>query len=333
MNKDLLVIENLTKSFNISQGAFKKPKVLHAVRNVSLTIERGDTVGIVGETGCGKSTLARTIIRLYEPDEGSLVFHSKTRGTVDLAQIPAKELRALRPSIQYVFQNPYSSLNQRMRIRNILCEPFMVQKSKLSKSEMVERAMFYLRKVGLEQNILDRYPHEFSGGQRQRLVLARALMLEPELLLCDEPVSALDVATQAKTLNLFRDLSDDLQLTYLFIAHDLSVVRYISDKIGVMYLGKIVEFGNAEEVYRNPKHPYTELLLSSVPRLGKPVVPMKEMNEIIAKTWDSGCAFVHRCPYAQDLCHNTTPEEDRADPSHWSVCHYTQELNLQGIIE
>ncbi len=332
MNKNLLIIEDLSKNFYIPQGAFKRPKILRAVQNVSFSINRGDTVGIVGETGCGKSTLARTIIQLYKADAGHLMFHSKLRGSFDLTQLSAKELRSLRPSIQYVFQNPYSSLNQRMRIRNILCEPLMIQKNKMPKSEMVEKAMFYLNKVGLEKNILERYPYEFSGGQRQRLVLARALMLEPELLLCDEPVSALDVATQAKTLNLFKDLSEDLNLTYLFIAHDLSVVRYISDKIGVMYLGKVVEFGNAAEVYGNPKHPYTELLLSSIPNLGKPIIPVKDMNEITSEPLDDSCSFAFRCPYAKERCYHQIPQKDFSGGGHWALCHYMQELSLQGIM-
>ncbi|NQT59987.1 MAG: ABC transporter ATP-binding protein [Bacteroidetes bacterium] len=330
MNNEILTVKNLCKNFEIPQGSFKKSKTLRAVNDATFTISRGHTLGVVGETGCGKTTLARTIIRLHKPDSGSIVFNSSRRGQFDLAQIAVKDLRAVRPSLQYVFQDPYSSLNQRMNIRNVICEPLMVQK-KNSKQEMTEKAVFYLEKVGLNGDMLQRYPHEFSGGQRQRIVLARALILEPEILFCDEPVSALDVASQAKTLNLFKDLADEFGLTYMFIAHDLSVVQYVSDWIVVMYLGKIVEYGSASQIYRDPKHPYTELLLKSIPNVGKEVIAKKDISELESEAPDVGCVFRSRCIYKKDICSTISPEKINTADQSWSMCHFTKDLKLQGL--
>jgi peptide/nickel transport system ATP-binding protein len=330
VNDEILTVNKLCKNFEIPQGAFRKPKILRAVNNVTFSLLRGNTLGVVGETGCGKTTLARTIIRLLTPASGSVIFKSTKHGELDLAQISAKDLRKIRPAIQYVFQDPYSSLNQRMNIRNVICEPLMIQKT-VPKQEMTDRAIYYLEKVGLNGDILQRYPHEFSGGQRQRIVLARSLMLEPEILFCDEPVSALDVASQAKTLNLFKELALEFGLTYMFIAHDLSVVQYISDWIAVMYLGKIVEYGSSEQIYQQPKHPYTELLLKSIPEIGKIVIPKKDISELESGAPEEGCVFRSRCIYKKDICSSISPEKVNSENQSWSLCHFTNSLKLQGI--
>ena len=304
MSNTILSIQGLTKNYELS-GAFLRSKdVVHAVENVNLEIHEGETLGIVGESGCGKSTLGRMIVRLEQPTDGVILFEGD-----DLAKVSKKKLRSLRKRFQMIFQDPYASLNPRRRIGQIVEEPMRVHG--LPKEERQVRAKELLKKVGLDENAYEKYPHEFSGGQRQRVVIARALALNPRLVVADEPVSALDVSIQAQVLNIFKDLQRELQLTYIFIAHDLGVVRHVSDRIAVMYLGKIVELAAADDLYEHPAHPYSQALLSANPRMGAD----DKRERIILKgdipnpiNRPDGCAFNPRCPKAQAICRTTSPE-------------------------
>ena len=304
MSKTILSIRGLTKNYELSSAFFRSKDVVHAVENINLEIQEGETLGIVGESGCGKSTLGRMIVRLEQPTDGVILFEGH-----DLAKISARKLRGLRQRFQMIFQDPYASLNPRRQIGQIVEEPLRVHGVAKEERRVIAREL--LKKVGLDENAYEKYPHEFSGGQRQRVVIARALALNPRLVVADEPVSALDVSIQAQVLNIFKDLQKEFQLTYVFIAHDLGVVRYVSDRIAVMYLGKIVELADADDLYEDPKHPYSQALLSANPRMGT-----EEKRERIILKGDipnpinrpSGCAFNPRCPKVQDICRITAPE-------------------------
>jgi len=304
MSKTILSIRGLTKNYELSSAFFRSKDVVHAVENVNLEIQEGETLGIVGESGCGKSTLGRMIVRLEQPTDGVILFEGH-----DLAKVSARKLRGLRKRFQMIFQDPYASLNPRRQIGQIVEEPLRVHGVAKAERRVIAREL--LKKVGLDENAYEKYPHEFSGGQRQRVVIARALALNPRLVVADEPVSALDVSIQAQVLNIFKDLQKEFQLTYVFIAHDLGVVRYVSDRIAVMYLGKIVELADADDLYEDPKHPYSQALLSANPRMGTEEKP----ERIILKgdipnpiNRPSGCAFNPRCPKVEDICRITAPE-------------------------
>lgn len=299
----VLSISNLSKNYEL-RGAFLSGKdVVHAVENVSLVIHQGETLGIVGESGCGKSTLGRMIVRLEDPTSGSIIFEGR-----DLAKESNRELRLIRKRLQMIFQDPYASLNPRRQIGKIVEEPLRIHG--MGKTQRRAIVIDLLKKVGLDENDYEKYPHEFSGGQRQRVVIARALSLNPKLVVADEPVSALDVSIQAQVLNLFKDIQRELDLTYVFIAHDLGVVRHVSDRIAVMYLGKIVELAPADDLYEKPAHPYTQALLSANPRMDE---NDKRVRIILSGDIPSpihrpdGCAFNPRCPKAQDICRTISP--------------------------
>jgi len=301
--KVILSIEGLGKNYEIGSAFSRGKDVVHAVENVNLEILEGETLGIVGESGCGKSTLGRMLVRLETPSAGQILFEGE-----DLANVPSKKLRSLRKQFQMIFQDPYASLNPRRQIGKIVEEPLRVHG--MGKEERKRVAQDLLKRVGLDQNAYEKYPHEFSGGQRQRVVIARALALNPRLVVADEPVSALDVSIQAQVLNLFKDLQAEFNLTYIFIAHDLGVVRYVSDRIAVMYLGKVVELAPAEELYAHPAHPYTRALLSANPRMDaddkrERIILKGDLPNPINRP--TGCVFNPRCPKVQDICKVETP--------------------------
>jgi len=325
MKKNILEVKNLKKYFPIHGGIFwKKIGNVYAVDDVSLNIKYGETVGLVGESGCGKTTLGRTILKLYKPTDGSVIFDGK-----DILKINHNELQIVRKNIQIIFQDPFESLNSRHTIGTILEEPFIIHKISNRKNRIKE----LLNQVGLPENAINRFPHEFSGGQRQRIGIARSLALNPKLIVCDEPVSALDVSIQSQILNLLLELQVKLQLTYLFIAHDLAVVKHISDRIAVMYLGKIIEFTNADSIYKNPIHPYTKALISSIP---VPDPEYKKKNNIVLKgdvpspsNPPSGCRFHTRCNYVIDKCKKEEPLliNFNKNESHKVACHRAYEIN------
>ncbi len=320
--KVLLRVENLVKHFPIMRGIIfmKQVGAVHAVDDISFSIHQGETLGLVGESGCGKSTTGRTILQLHRPTSGSVYFQDQ-----NLATMKGEELRRMRRKMQMIFQDPYASLNPRMTVGEIISEPLSIHSVAKGKDAQahVERL---LEMVGLNPAFSNRYPHEFSGGQRQRIGVARALALEPELIICDEPISALDVSIQAQVVNLLEDLQGELGLTYLFIAHDLSMVRHISDRVAVMYLGIIVELAVNTELYHNPLHPYTKALLSAVP-IPDPVAEEKRRRIILPgdvpspTNPPSGCRFRTRCPIAADICKEAKPEFRELSPGHFVACH------------
>ncbi|MBI4859623.1 MAG: dipeptide ABC transporter ATP-binding protein [Candidatus Riflebacteria bacterium] len=318
----ILEVENLTKHFPIHGGLLgRQVGAVRAVDGVSFTLAEGDTLGLVGETGCGKSTVGRTILRLYEPTSGRVIY----RGT-NLFDLSAGEMRSMRRELQMIFQDPYASLNPRMTAGEIIEEPMIIH-SLGSRSVRTEKVLELVGEVGLAPDHLDRYPHEFSGGQRQRIGIARALAVEPRLIVADEPVSALDVSIQAQVINLLSDLKKSRRLTYIFIAHDLSVVEHVSDRVAVMYLGRIVELASSEELYGNPLHPYTKALLAAVPVPDPRVRPERtllrgEVPSPLDPT--SGCVFASRCPIAQGDCATTPPRLEEALPGHQVACRYLQ---------
>ena len=317
----ILRVENLVKYFPIRRGVFQRHVGdVKAVDGVSFAVRRGETLGLVGESGCGKTTTGRTIVRLYEPTAGHVYFN----GT-DLSHLKSEELRKVRRKIQMVFQDPYASLNPRMSVLGIVGEALGAHRIATG-AQRTERVAELLKLVGLNPSLMKRYPHEFSGGQRQRIGLARALALDPELIICDEPVSALDVSIQAQVVNLLAELQEKLGLTYVFIAHDLSMVRHISNRVAVMYLGKIVELTDRDTLYANPLHPYTQALLSAVP-VPDPSVEAKRQRIILQGDLPSpanppvGCHFNTRCPVAIDACSEMEPEFIEVEPGHFCACH------------
>jgi oligopeptide/dipeptide ABC transporter ATP-binding protein len=317
-NNHLLVVNNLTKHFPLGGGILSGGRTMvRAVDGVSFSIKQGETFGLVGESGCGKTTTGRCILRLVEPTSGEIVFDG-----VDLLKLRGKELRAMRRNMQMIFQDPYSSLNPRMTIGRIVEEPLIIHKLG-HKAERRERVRQLLQDVGLDADAVNRYPHEFSGGQRQRVGIARAIALKPKLIVADEPVSALDVSVQAQIVNLLQDLQERHRLTYLFISHGLAVVRHISTRVGVMYLGKLVELASAEEIYRRPLHPYTQALLSAVPE-PDPDVERDRMGlggELPSPAHPlSGCRFHTRCPYAMAECREQEPELKEIGKDHFAAC-------------
>ncbi len=320
----ILTVKNLKMYFPIRRGVFQRHVGdVKAVDDLSFKIYRGETLGLVGESGCGKTTTGRTIIRLYTPTAGSVTFED-----VDMASIKGSALRQMRRRMQMIFQDPYASLNPRMSVKRIVGEPLKVFNI-AGEKERNERVAELLHLVGLNPAMINRYPHEFSGGQRQRIGLARSLALNPELIICDEPISALDVSIQAQVVNLLEDLQEKLGLTYLFIAHDLSMVRHISNRIAVMYLGKIVELTDRESLYASPLHPYTQALLSAVP---VPDPDIEENRKRILLEGDlpspahppKGCNFNTRCPVAIDLCREVDPEFTEITPGHFCACHLVE---------
>ena len=316
--KILLEAKNLVKEFPVSSGS--KKGVVHAVTDVDLTIYQGETLALVGESGCGKSTLGRLLLRLIDATSGQVIFE----GT-DIGKLKGKELREMRKQMQIIFQDPYASLNPRMNVEKIIAEPLVTHKVCGSKEETRARVLELMQEVGIPVEFLHRYPHQFSGGQRQRIGIARALALNPKLIVCDEPVSALDVSIQSQVLNLLDDLQDQYGLTYLFISHDLSVVRHISDRVCVMFLGMICELGDTNDIYEHPIHPYTKFLLDAVP---KPDPTLRDDDkELLAGEIPSpvnppsGCRFRTRCPYATEKCAQFVPEM-RAYGDRMVACHY-----------
>ena len=322
MSEALLEVRDLVKHFPIGGGMFTKPAgVVRAIDGVSFSIRKGETLGLVGESGCGKTTTGRCILQLERPTSGSIVFEG-----IDMVTLDAAELRAVRRHVQVIFQDPYSSLNPRMTIGQILAEPLKVHGLVPDKGERELRVRELLVQVGLLPQHAKRYPHQLSGGQRQRVGIARALAMEPALIVCDEPVSALDVSIQAQIINLLEELQSRLGLTYLFIAHDLSVVRHISDRVAVMYLGKIVELADRKAIYEEPLHPYTRALLSAVP-IPDPKIEAKRERTVLrgevpsALNPPSGCVFHPRCPIAVDRCSAEIPPLREIRPGHWAACH------------
>lgn len=315
--ENLLEVKNLVKHFTVRSDSGKKRKV-HAVEDISFTIKEGETLGIVGESGCGKTTLGRTVLRLHEPTSGKIIYRGK--------DITTAKMLPYRRKMQIIFQDPSASLDPRMTVGEIIGEALDIHKLCSGKAERKERIADLLQKVGLNSEQANRYPHEFSGGQQQRIGIARALAVEPEFIVCDEPISALDVSIQSQIVNMLEDMQRENKFTYLFIAHDISVVRHISNRIGVMYLGKMVELTNSYELNNNPQHPYSQSLLSAVP-IPDPVVSRTKQRIVLQGDIPSpmnppkGCRFHTRCPYVMECCKNQEPPLKEYEKGHWVACH------------
>ena len=325
MADTILEVKHLKKYFNTPKG------LLHAVDDVNFTLERGKTLGIVGESGCGKSTTGRSILRLIEPTSGEVIFDGE-----DVCKKNKNELRLLRRDMQLIFQDPYASLDPRKTVSEIIAEPLKLQKLITDPKARMDRVRELMQVVGLADRLINTYPHELDGGRRQRIGIARALAMKPKLIVCDEPVSALDVSIQAQVVNLLIKLQKELGLTYLFIAHDLSMVKHISDRVGVMYLGSMVEFADSDELYSKPLHPYTKALMSAIP-IPDPKAEKEKKRIPIEGEIPSpinpkpGCRFAARCKYATEACKQTTPELTEVLPGHFVACHRVKEVNALGL--
>lgn len=322
-NQTLLEIQNLKKCFSTPFGD------LHAVDEVSFKIAKGKTLGIVGESGCGKSTSGKTILRLHEPTDGKIIYDG-----VDVTTLDSKELQKIRKEMQIIFQDPYASLNPRKTISQIIEAPLIIHKMFKDKAGRIERVKELMKLVGLSDRLINSYPHELDGGRRQRVVIARALAVDPQFIVCDEPVSALDVSIQAQILNLLQDLQKQMGLTYMFITHDLSVVKHISDEIGVMYLGKLIEKAPKDAIFKRALHPYTQALLSAIPsptlvRNSKRILLKGEISSPINPK--PGCRFVARCQFCIDICKNVTPELVEVEKEHFVACHRVDEIKSGAI--
>jgi peptide/nickel transport system ATP-binding protein len=330
----VLKVENLQKLFPIRKGILQKTVGhVRAVDGVNFFIKRGETLSLVGESGCGKTTTSRCILRSLTPTGGNVYFRTGDGKTINIAQVAKSQLRPLRRQMQMIFQDPFSSLNPRMTLFDIISEPLLVNGMK-DRQQRLDRVTELLNRVGLRPEHMQRFPHAFSGGQRQRVGIARALSVNPSLIVADEPVSALDVSVQAQILNLMLDLQAEFGLTYLFVAHDLSVVKHISDRVAVMYVGKIVEMAETEAIFNEPKHPYTEALLSAVPKPD----PRLRAERIVLQgdvadpaNPPSGCYFHPRCQYAKDVCKTDTPHLQEVEPGRYVACHFADELTLNGV--
>ncbi len=337
-NKDelLLEVKGLKKHFPVRGGFIKRGVgTVKAVDGVDLFVKKGETLGLVGESGCGKTTAGRTIMRLMDPTAGEIRFNDPEKGWINLEKLDRNEMRAVRPNMQIIFQDPFSSLDPRMTVKRIIAEPLEINKV-ASGQELTDRVAELLRVVGMRPEYMSRFPHAFSGGQRQRLGIARALALNPKLIICDEPVSALDVSIQAQVINLLEDLQSDFNLTYIFVAHDLSVVEHISDRVAVMYVGRLVELAKTEDLYYTPKHPYSEALMAAVPKPNPRLRdrPIKLPGEVASPiNPPTGCYFHPRCRYAKDICSTEIPPLKEVAPEHYAACHFAGELQLRGILE
>lgn len=315
----LVEVKNLKKYFKTPRG------LLHAVDDINFKIEKGQTLGVVGESGCGKSTLGRTVIHLHERTSGQILFDGK-----DVSDLSKHELKEFRSHVQMIFQDPFSSLNPRMSVSQLIAEPLLIYKTSKSSADLGKEVGRLMDTVGLARRFANSYPHELDGGRRQRIGIARALSLNPEFIVCDEPVSALDVSIQAQIMNLMQDLQDEFHLTYMFITHNMSVVKHISNNIMIMYLGNMVEFAGAEEIFKNRLHPYTKALLAAVPI---PAIIEGRKRQLLTGEITSpidpkpGCRFAARCPYATDICHAENPQLDEVLEGHFVACHNVKEIN------
>lgn len=318
MQENFIEIKNLFIEYKV-EGAMQEKKTVHAVNDLSLDIKRGEILSIAGESGCGKSTLAKAVLRLIDSKSGEILLNLIDY-KIDILGLNKKDLKEFRKNSQIIFQNPYSSLNPKMKIYDILEEPLIVNEKSLNKAQRRERVVETIKQVGLDESVLALYPHEFSGGQRQRIAIARSLILKPEFIVADEPVSALDVSIQAQIINLLNDLKEKFNLTFLFISHDLSVIKYLSDRVAIMYLGEIVELGTSDEIFNTPKHPYTQALLSANPaNKGEKIILKGELPS--PTDLPAGCKFHTRCPHVMEVCKTVVPPRTDFSDTHCAYCH------------